>query len=296
MQIVLLGTGGPLPDPQRGGSAILIHAAGRYHLFDCGVGATRQMVRAQVDPATVNHVFFSHLHYDHTADFPYFILSGWIGNRQARPQVYGPPGTKQFVEHLFEAGAFAADIQARSQYPIRQRNRFAIEPAVTEIAPGVVFDDGQARVTAAFVEHIPREISQCFALRLDAEGKSLVFSGDTAPCDAVVELARGANLLIHECTFPEWAIEHRKTAGIGTWSHTGPTQLGALASRAGVRRLVATHFAPWETTNPVLKRHLAPHAPIERVGPQVMDEVVRDIRKQYDGELLIARDLMRIDL
>lgn len=274
----------------------MISAAGQHYLFDCGVGATRQMVRAQVDPATVNHVFLSHLHYDHTADLPYFILSGWIGNRQTRPQVYGPPGTKQLVDHLFAAGAFAADIQARIQYPLRQRNRFAIELAVTEMTPGMVFDDGGTRVTAVFVEHIPREISQCFALRLDADGRSVVFSGDTAPCDAVVDLARGADLLIHECTFPEWAIEYRKTAGIGTWSHTSPAALGALASRAGVRRLVATHFAPWETTNPVLKTHLAPHVPIEMVGPHLMGEAVLDIRKHYDGELVIARDLMRIDL
>ena len=296
MRIIILGSGGPLPDPERGGSAILITVGQRHYLFDCGQGATRQMVRGNIDPAVVNTVFLSHLHFDHIADFPYFILSSWICDRGERPIVVGPSGTRNFVEHLFSGGAYAADIKARTQYPRRRKNTFAIEPEVRECEPGVVFEDDVVKVTAAYVEHIPREISPCFALRLEAEGRVVVFSGDTAPCDAVITLATGADLLLHECTFPEQAIEFRKTAGIGTWSHTSPVDLGKIAAKAGVKSLVATHFASWATTNPIVRQHLAPHMPLDIVGPDLEDEIVVDIRKNYGGELRLAHDLMRVDL
>ncbi|MBI3089354.1 MAG: MBL fold metallo-hydrolase [Candidatus Tectomicrobia bacterium] len=296
MRVIILGSGGPLPDPERGGSAILISVAGRHYLFDCGQGATRQTVRANVDPAEVHTLFFSHLHFDHIADFPFFILSSWICNRGERPTVIGPRGTDAFVKHLFAGGAYAADIEARLQFRRRQTNRYAIEPNVVECEPGVIFADGVVTVTAVYVEHIPREISPCFALRLEAEGRALVFSGDTAPCEAVIKLAANADLLLHECTFPEQAIEFRKSAAIGTWSHTSPIELGKIAAKAGVKSLVATHFAPWETTHPLVKRHLAPHMPVDIVGPHLVDEVVADIRQNYAGELRLAEDLMRIDL
>ena len=297
MRIVLLGTGAALPDPDRCHSSILITVRDRHYLFDCGYGATRQLVRANVDPSTVDTVFLSHLHYDHISDFAVFMIATWICNRTTPPIVVGPPGTQNFVDHLFEEGAFAKDIEARLQYPLRQQNFDVLKPDVRECEPGPVFEDDLVKVSACCVEHIPREISPCFGLRMDTfEGKSVVFSGDTAPCEALVELARGADLLIHECTFPEKAIEFRKQAGIGTWSHTSPTELGQIATRANVRSLVATHFAPFDTTYPVLKKHLATHMPIDIVGPDLLEEVAGNIRKNYRGELRLARDLMRIDI
>ena len=297
MRVILLGTGAALPDPDRNDSAILITVRDRHYLFDCGHGATRQMVRANVDPATVNVVFLSHLHYDHIADFPYFMIATWICNREVAPVVVGPPETQAFVDHLLADGAFAKDIEARVQYPVRQANFDVLTPDVRECKPGPVFEDDLVRVSACYVEHIPREISPCFGLRIDTvDGASAAFSGDTAPCEAMVELARGVDLLVHECTFPEKAIEFRKSAGIGTWSHTSPTELGDIATRAGVKSLVATHFGHFDTTNQVLKTFLATHMPIELVGPGLMEDVVSDIRTAYSGPLRIAHDLMRIDL
>ena len=100
----------------------------------------------------------------------------------------------------------------------------------------------------------------------------------------------------HECTFPRRAIEFRKKAGVGLWSHTPPAELGAIAQRAGVKRLVATHFANFDTTNPVVREYLAIHMPIEMVGPELMEEVAEDILKHYRGDLRLAHDLMRIDV
>ena len=298
MRITMLGTGGPTPDPDRGQSSILLTVRDRHYLFDCGHGATRQMVRANVNPATVNVVFLSHLHFDHIAEFPFFLLCTWMCNREVPPVVVGPKDTQNFVDHLFADGAFRKDIEARAQYPMRQANFDVLTPDVRECEPGLVFEDDLVKVSACYVEHIPREISPCFGLRMDTvDGQSVTFSGDTAPCEALVELAQGSDLLIHECTFPEAAIEFRKTAGIGTWSHTSPTELGDIATRANVKSLLATHFAAFESTNAVLKEINKTHMPVEMIGrPGNMDQVVADIRSTYSGPLSIAHDLMRIDL
>lgn len=296
MRVIMLGTGAALPDPDRCHTSILITVGGRHYLVDCGHGATRQLVRAHVDPATVNTVFLTHLHYDHIADFPFFLISSWICNREEIPTVVGPAGTRRFVEHLFADGAFAVDIEARAQYPLRQKNFGVLTPTIREIEAGPVYEDDRIRVTAVQVEHIPREISDCFGLRFDAEGRSVVFASDTAPCESVIEISRGADVLIHDCTFPEQAIEFRKKAGIGTWAHTSPADLGEIAARAEVKCLVPTHFAHFDTTNPVVKNYLGAHMPEELIGPGLMDEVVEDIRKSYKGPLRIAHDLLRIDL
>ena len=297
MRVIMLGTGAALFDPDRHHSSILITVRDRHYLFDCGHGATLQMVRAGVDPTTVDVVFLSHLHYDHISEFPYFMLSTWICDRANAPTVVGPPETRRFVDHLLVDGAFAKDIEARAQYPRRKKNLGVLRPNVKECEPGVVFSDDLVRVTACYVEHIPREISPCFGLRMDTvDGKSVVFSGDTAPCDRLIEMARDCDLLIHECTFPEKAIAFRSKAGIGTWAHTSPTELGRIAVESRAKAVVATHFGHFDTTSPVLKKHLAAHMPIELVGPQFMEDVVVDIRRRYSGPLYIARDLMRIDV
>ncbi len=296
MRIIMLGTGAALPDPDRNHSSILVTIRDRHYLLDCGHGATHQMMRAGVDPTQVNHVFLSHLHFDHICEFPFFMISTWICNREKAPIVVGPPGTQRFVDQLLANGAFSKDIEARSQYKNRQ-NLGILQPDVRECEPGLIFEDDLVQVRACLVDHIPDDITQCFGLRLDSvDGKSVVFSGDTAPCERLVELAKGADLLVHECTFPEKAIEFRKKIQIGTYAHTSPTELGKLATRANVKSLVATHFGHFDTTNPILKQFLSLHMPAELIGPAFMEDVVRDIRQHWSGELRIARDLMRIDL
>jgi ribonuclease Z len=217
-------------------------------------------------------------------------------NRVGAPIVVGPKGTKQFVSRLFEGGAFHTDFAARSAYPARQKNIEAMRPDVRECAPGLAFEDEHVRIICDWVEHIPRTITECFGVRMEAESKVIAFSGDTAPCEAMVRLADAADLLIHECTFPETFIEHRKKTGVGTYAHTSPTELGIIAKRANVKALLATHFGHFESTNPVIKTAGRLHFPVELMGPAMMDEVVRDIRKNYAGTLHVAQDLLRIEL
>lgn len=297
MKITFLGTGAALPDPDRAQSAILLTLdQGRHYLFDCGHGATRQMVRANINPSDVGFVFLTHLHHDHICDFPYFVISSWILNRKGPITLLGPKGTRHFVEHLFENGAFATDAKARNAYGPRQANIEAIRPDVREVSPGLVYEDEHIKVSVDWVEHIPREICECFGVRVEAEGKVIAFSGDTAPCEAMIGLAESADLLIHECTFPEEFIAFRQKSGVGTFAHTSPIELGEIAKKAGVKSLVATHFGHFDSTNPVLKRAAGNHLPVDLMGPHQLDRVASDIRKHYQGPLRLAHDLMRIDI
>ena len=296
MRVTILGTSAAAPDPDRGGSGIVLTVRDRHYLFDCGANTTRSMIKSHIDPTEVGTVFLSHLHYDHIIDFPYFLLTSWICDRKAAPVVVGPDGTQNFVDHLFADGAFAKDIEARAQYPRRQ-NTEVLVPDVRECEPGLVFEDELVKVTACYVEHIPREISPCFGLRMDTvDGESVSFSGDTAPCDRFIELSKDVDLMIHECTFPESAIEFRKQVNIGTWAHTSPKDLGEIAKRANAKRLVAPHFASFDTCNPVVKSIMSVHMPAEIIGPALLDEVAADILRSYRGELRLAHDNMRIDL
>lgn len=297
MHITMLGTGAAFVDPDRAQSGILVTLdSGRHYLFDCGAGITRNMVRANVSPAEVTAVFLTHLHHDHICDFPLFVITGWMWDREDAPVVIGPKGTAHFVRNLFEGGAFKSDFEARSHYPRRQANLAAVRPKVIEVSPGLAYEDEHVRMTCDWVEHIPREISECFGVRLEAEGKVVAFSGDTAPCESMERLAAGADLLIHECTFPESFIEHRKKTGVGIFAHTSPTELGVLATRAGVKRLLATHFGHFDSTHALLKRVAKHHLPVDLMGPHLMEDVVRDIRKNYAGPLQLATDMLRVDV
>lgn len=297
MKITMLGTGAALPDPDRGHSSILLTVQGENYLIDCGHGATRQIVKANIDPSTVNVVFFTHLHYDHIADFPYFAISTWMCDRKVKPTVVGPEGTQDFVDSSLENGAFKVDIKARAQFPQRRDTMEMIRPIVKKMSSGLVYEDDYVKVYADYVDHIPEEISECFGLRFEtAEGKVVAFSGDTAPCESIHRLAKDADLLIHEATFPKEALEFRNKVGIGTSAHTSPLELGKIAKKANVKSLATCHFAHFDTTSPIVKKYLAKHMPIDKVGPDMLESVIDDIRENYDGPVRLSHDMMRIDL
>lgn len=297
MRVLFLGTAAALADPNRAHTSTLITLeTGAQYLFDCGEGATRQMMKADVNPAEVGTVFLTHLHLDHIIGLPFHILQGWIFNRQESPKILGPKGTRNFINHSFEGGAYDVDIRARGAYPLRQKNIAAIRPEVSEIAEGVIYDDGALKVTAYLVNHIPRDICECFGFRIEAEGKVIGMSSDTAPCDNIGVIAQDADLMIHECTFPQSFIEHRAKTGVGTFNHTTPVKVGELSAQAGCKALVATHFGHFDTVSPAMKRAAGAHMPIDLCGPHLLDEVARDIRKNFDGPLYLAHDLMRIDI
>jgi ribonuclease Z len=182
MYVTMLGTGAAFADPDRAQSGILVTLDnGTRYMFDCGAGTVRNMVAANASPVDVKAVFLTHLHHDHICDFPLFAITGWMWDRDCAPIVLGPKGTKHFCDSLFEGGAFDSDFRARSAYPLRQGNLEAVRPDVREVSPGLVYEDEDVKIWCDYVEHIPREISECFGIRFEAEGKSLAFSAIPRP-------------------------------------------------------------------------------------------------------------------
>ncbi|HEY8612676.1 MAG TPA: MBL fold metallo-hydrolase [Roseomonas sp.] len=297
LRLTMLGTGAALLDPARAQTSLLVTVDGRDHLLlDCGNGAARRLVEAGVSPSEVDRVLLTHLHVDHTADLASFTIGAWMLNRPEAFRLYGPAGTRRLISHLLEGGAFDIDIRARAGYPLRQRNLTVLRPEITEYGPGVIIDEPGLRVTAGLVDHIPEEISPCYGFRIEAGGRVIAFSGDTTPTATMVELARGADVLVHDCTFPEAFLEHRRQSGVGTSAHTSPRELGRISAEAGVKLLVPSHFGHFDTTSPVLLRCAAAHLPAELAGPHQIDAMIQDIRESFAGPVLPARDLLRIEL
>ena len=297
MRILILGSGAALPDPDRCQSSILITLDnGAHYLMDCGHGATRQLVRADVNPADVRTIFLTHLHHDHIGELPFFVISSWMLNAVGAPLIIGPAGTKRFAGHLFEGGAFDIDIRARAHYPARMSNIDAVRPQIREYTAGTIYSDDHVRVTAIEVDHIEPEIARCYGLRFEAEGKVVAYSGDTKPCAALATLAKGADVLIHDCTFPEAFIEHRRKSGVGTFAHTSPRELGKLAVGQWRETADRDTYRARGFSKPGAEAG-SREAFARRIdGPASDRRLVADIRQFYSGHVRVAHDLMRIDL
>jgi ribonuclease BN (tRNA processing enzyme) len=208
----ILGAGTPTPTADRfGTSYVLDLGGGRLAMFDCGPAATHKLVKAGLWPTKVDHLFFTHHHFDHDVDYPCFLLCRWdqsIG-RENRLQVFGPTLTERITERLIgERGAFTHDWQARVGHPLSQRvyrNRGGTVlprpgPSVEakDVDPSFVFTGSDWEVRAAPAEHV-QPFLDSLAYRVETPTGSIVFTGDTQPCQSVIDLARGADALVCMC-------------------------------------------------------------------------------------------------
>ena len=267
----MLGTGMPFPNPLRAGPSQHLQAGDESVLVDCGNGAARRMVEAGLD-YNVDHVFITHMHSDHTVDLAHLLISGWIQYRKKPWHIVGPPYTQEFVDRLLHA--FEYDIELR-----RLHDRVGTEvmtPVVEEVRHGDVIESAGWRAIAIEVEH--GYVKPALGFKFEGEGRTIVISGDTAPCEAVIEASRGADVLVHELTSgdPERCDKHGpESEGLNEFrkrianSHTCPHEVGRVAAEAGVGHLVITH-----------------------VSPQLQEEACRTaIARDFKGELTFARDL-----
>ncbi len=210
MDLTLLGTGAGIPQPGRAQSSILIRED-RMLLIDCGAGALLRIGELGINPLDLDAVILSHLHLDHVSDLlplakaRYLLGEPWL-------RVYGPAGTKHWLVSL------------QALYPYLNSMRLE----VNEIDAGSGLDVNGFEVSSASTIHsVP---SLCYRI----EGGSVItYSGDTEPTASVCEIARGSDLLIHECSFPD---------GLDVTNHTTPSGLGRLIR--DVKEIVLTHFYP----------------------------------------------------
>lgn len=240
IEVVLLGTGSPIPDPDRAGPATLISAAGEHYLVDAGRGVLMRLAAAGVGAPHLRAVLLTHLHSDHLTDLNDVITTRWVMTFDPTPlTVVGPPGTRAVVDHLL--AALAPDVS----YRIAHHADLDHEPQVTviEVTDGPVDLPGAVAIRCAPTDHRPVDPSVGF--RFDHDGVGVVVAGDTVPCDGLDRLAAGADALVHT------AIRKDVISGLPFQRirdtldyHSSPEEAAATARRAGVGTLVLTHYVP----------------------------------------------------
>lgn len=274
--LILLGTaGGPTPRGKRHAPAQVVVVDDAAYVIDCGNGVGDQLARAGVPFAALRAAFITHNHSDHNADVGNLLLLGWSG-LTAPVQVFGPPPISSMAKQYLDMNRYDIDIRVSDEgrVPLDE----LVRPQDID-AGGIVYTDDRVRVTAAVVDHPP--VEPAFAYRIDTPDRSIVISGDTRPCDAVVELARGADVLVHEVLY-EPGIAHLEKGHNGrtlrdhlVGSHTPVEQVGGIAERAGVPLLVLSHFTPSDGT--------------------VDDETWRlEAQRGYSGTVVVGHDLLAV--
>jgi len=278
-RLILLGTaGGPRPRLSRFPSSQVILVDDAPYVIDCGNGVARQLVAANVPLRAIRHVFITHHHSDHNADYGNLLLLAWTAGLQTPVDCWGPaPLTSMTAQFL---ALNSTDIDAR----IADERRVPLAPLLRPHdldSAGVVLDDGQVRITAALVDHPP--FAHAFGYRFDAPDRSIVISGDTKKSDALVRLAQGADVLVHEALFPS-AVD-RLIANVANapslkasilGHHTSAEDAGKVAAAAAVKTLVFSHLVPAE-------------------DPTITEAMWIDAaRSSFRGTIIVGRDLMEI--
>ena len=279
-RLILLGTGGgPRPRRSSSGPAQVIVLNDAAYVVDCGDGVARQLVLAGVSLAQLRHVFVTHQHSDHNADYGNLLLLAWAAGLRTRVDAWGPPPLEQMTTLFFEMNSY--DIRTR----IADEGRIALQPLihVHELTKGaLVFEDDSVRVTAALVDHPP--VVPAFAFRFDTPDRSIVISGDTKPSEALIELARGADVLVHEALYDAAAVD-RLLAAVPNAArlkqsilshHTTAEEAGRIAQSAGVGTLVLSHLIPIE-------------------DPLVTEQMWIDAaRTHFAGTVVVGKDLLEV--
>ena len=208
--VILLGTGTPRPDPDASGAATAVVVGSRTFLFDAGPGVELRLSAAGLPINGPTAVFITHLHSDHTLGLPDLIFTSWVMGRARPMPIYGPHGLAAMVDDI--DAAWSEDIAIRTD-GLEHETAGGYRTTVHEIAPGVVYDSGGVKVTAIPVLH--GDWKEAYGYRIDTPTRSIVISGDTRPCPALADAARGVDILIHE-VYPAAKLAPEQRPGGGS--------------------------------------------------------------------------------
>ena len=239
--VIMLGTGSPRLTKERMASAHLLTIGDVPILVDCAEGTTMQLVKSDIAPQDIKHVFFTHLHADHMLGYANFLISGWLEGRRELT-VVGPVGTKKMHDLLVEMLKDDIDYRMSLGRP---------EAGVRDVKVIEIENEGKVEVDLPMDIHCAEMNHNVptFAYRFEKDEYSVVFSGDTAPpTDNLVKLAQGADLLIHDTALTPIDGDKMPNAE-KIWEnlqkeHCTPAQSAETAKRANVKELVLTHFLP----------------------------------------------------
>ena len=273
MQVVILGTGSPIPAPDRAGPSTLVRTSAGDLLFDAGRGVLRRAAAVLSGALAFQSVFLTHLHSDHTTDLNDLITTRWAMSFAPSPlSVIGPVGTAGLV------GATEAMLDLDLGYRLAHHDDLNWRPdtVATDVTEGVVFEQGDVRVVAAPTD--PAPVHPTVGYRVEDGGRSVVIAGDTVPCEGLDRLAAGADLLVHTVVRRDQieALGLPRLLDVLDY-HSAVPDAGATAQRAGVGTLVLTHMVP-------------------PVQPGAEQEWIDQATGVFDGEVVLAEDLTTIEL
>jgi ribonuclease Z len=295
LHIVMCGTGSPIPDPDRSQSCIAIIVNGEIMLVDTGDGASNSLNSLKLPIDLISKIFITHFHSDHIADLGQVINRSWIFGRKKPIGIYGPEGIQQVVDGFEEVYASDADYRVEHHGEnMRLENR---EVKINTIEFGdpeeavTILKEGELVVSSFLVDHFPAQ--PAVGYRFDYKGKILVISGDTVLNDNVERYSKDADILIHDVMNKE--LNSRiatllKTADAENFQRSGKMledtlsyhidapELGKMAQRAGVKKLILTHLVP-PPRNFLVKRAFK-----------------NSVGEFYKGELIIGEDHMHLEL
>jgi ribonuclease Z len=273
MQVVILGSGSPLPDPERAGPSTLVRTSAGDVLVDCGRGVLMRAAAAGTSAGALRAVLLTHLHSDHLTDLNDVLTTRWVTSFAPSPlAVVGPPGTAGVVRAV--ESMLAPDVE----YRLAHHDDLTWRPPsdVTEVDDGPVLEDGAVRITAARTDHAP--VRHSLAYRVDDGESAVVIAGDTRPCAALDALCAGADVLVHT------AVRRDLIEGIGLPRlndvldyHSSVPDVAATAARCGVATLVLTHLVP---------------AP----APGTEGEWHEQAAAGFEGAVLVASDLLVVEV
>lgn len=282
ISVILIGTGIPLPNPQRGTAATLVIAGDRTILVD--TGRECMVGLSSVGLNDVSMVLYTHYHSDHIAGLGELLVNRGVSGADKPLPVIGPAGAKRVVDGFREA--YALETSYRVAHHGDHWPPHAMDCNVQEREAGVVYDEGGLKITMFDVDHEP--VVPAVGYRIDFKGQSVVVSGDTKKTAKTIEMAKDCDILVHEAIDRELlqrlgtalkATDPRRAAMLSDMlsHHTSTIETAEIARDANVKKLVLTH--------------LVPSIPPED-GPE--KNFIRGMAEIYKGPIVVGRDGMEI--
>ena len=278
-KLVILGSGTPNPDPERAGSSYAVLVNGNAYLVDFGPGVVRRAASLspewggdypELSVQNLNYAFLTHIHSDHSAGLSDLILTPWVLGRDETLKIFGPRGIKDMVYHVTKAYELDIDYRINGSQP---SNTKGYKSTVEEITEGLIFKNKDLSVEAININH--GDLENSFGFKFITKDKTIVFSGDTAESNNLFRKAKDADILVHEVysqagwenKTDDWKIYHKA-------HHTSAVDLGYLAEKAGVKKLVLSHILFWGSSP---------------------ESVIQEAKQGFSKEVILAEDLMVID-
>ena len=275
MKLTLLGTGCPKVDHKRFGPANLISSNNSKLLVDCGSGVTQRLNKIKLSGSDIDALFLTHLHSDHVIDLYQLIISSWHSYRIKPWKIYGPPGTKKFVNNIMKA--WENERNLRIDYEKRSSTA-AFNLKIFEFKKSGKIKIKDLIVEYFQVDHYP--VKHAYGFNFFNNKKKLTISGDTKPCENLIKFGMKADLLLHEVFIDGEIKETNKMRSSKTLHnvreyHTPSTEVGKIAKLMQCKRLVLTHFVPTQFNENKLKKV---------------------VNRDFGKNTIIGYDLLKIDI